>query len=78
MTPVLKKNVGYQVDAEMACDDNLRRKEVTLFVLAQFARDGSAERYIRTDGRIGWRATQKLMEALSEGEMEAEENDCIL
>ena len=78
MTPLLRRNLGFQVDAELAGDDKLRRKQVTLSVLAQFARDGNAERYVRSDGRIGWRPTQKFIEALREGRLEAGEDDYIL
>jgi hypothetical protein len=77
MTSPLKENLGFQVDAELAGDDKLRRKQVVLSVLAQFARNGDAERYVRRDGRIGWRATAAFKQALREGRREAEENDDI-
>jgi hypothetical protein len=73
MQAILAKWVGYQVDAAMARDAESDRKEVTFTVLAEFVRSGDAERYVRRDGRIGWRATSGFLEKLREGQMEAEE-----
>ena len=71
----LKRWVMYQVNAELDRDVSLRRKDVILTVLAQFARSGDAERYIRPDGHVEWRGTSKFRDWLDEGRHEANEAD---
>lgn len=71
----LKRWIGYQVDAMMARDAEMDRNEIVLSVLGEFVRSGDAERYVRHDGKIGWRATTRFIEKMREGEEEAEQHD---
>ena len=70
---MLRQSIAYRVDAEIARDDELDRDELELSVLVEFARSGDAERYVRRDGKIGWRATKRFLETLREGETDADE-----
>jgi hypothetical protein len=65
---VLRHWIGLQVSAALSSDDELDRAEIEFDVLAQFVRSGNAERYFRRDGNIGWRASQRFLEWLEEGE----------
>jgi hypothetical protein len=60
--------IGLQVDAALSTDEDLDRNEIRLEVLGQFVRSGDAERYVRRDGVIGWRASRHFLEWLTEGE----------
>lgn len=75
MEKELRRWVMYQANAELEHNASNKRRDVVLNVLAQFARSGDAERYIRRDGHIAWRATAKFREWLEEGEWECEERD---
>ncbi len=50
---------------------NLKPHEIVAGILSRFEGRGHASRYVRKDGRIGWRATNKLREHLFEQEQEA-------
>ena len=60
--------VGLQVNAALSTDEDLDRQEIQFEVLGQFVRSGDAERYVRRDGAIGWRASRHFMEWLTEAE----------
>ena len=44
---------------------------ITAIILGDFASRGFASRYLRRDGKIGWRATNKMREDLFERMQEA-------
>jgi len=69
----LRRWVMDQVDRELERDDGRRRKDVIRSVLAQYARSGDAERYMRPDGHIAWRGTAKFREFLREDECNLDE-----
>ena len=75
MHRVLRQWVGYEVDAAMDRDDELDREAITLSVLTEFVRSGNAERYVRRDGKIAWRATKKFIEEIRTEELEGNEVD---
>ncbi len=78
MDKVLAEWVGYQVNAAMAANDELKRRDAIIDVLSDFVGRGHAERHIRRDGKIAWRATQLFLEQVSEAESEDDEFDeCI-
>ena len=66
--PRLAYEIGLRVYAEMATSEDSNRDEIRIAVLAEFAQRGDAERYIRRDGKIGWRASSSLLEQLREME----------
>ena len=68
----LKPFVHAQLANEMASDPDVKRQELLFAILAEFVRSGDAERYVRPDGRIGWRASRLMLERLEEEEAEAE------
>jgi len=41
-------------------------RQIVALILGDFERRGFASRYLRKDGRIGWRATDKMREDLFE------------
>jgi hypothetical protein len=53
------------------------RHEILAHVLTELEADGDAKRYVGRNGKIAWKATPKLREALADdqAEMEAEEFD---
>jgi hypothetical protein len=71
----LKQWIDYQVEAELAQDNEVRRDQVVLSVLAEFLRHGNAERYLRSDGKLGFRATPRFLESVTESERDAEQYD---
>lgn len=50
---------------------NLKPHEIVAGILSEFEGKGHASRYIRKDGRLGWRTTDKLREYLFELEQDA-------
>jgi hypothetical protein len=54
---------------------NLRRSEIIGGILIDYERKGHANRYVRRDGEIGWRATDKFREDLFEQEQDALDDD---
>jgi len=73
MESELKRWVMYQANAELDHDPALSRNDVIRSVLTQFLRQGDAERYMRRDGHVAWRATRKFKEWIAEGERELDE-----
>jgi hypothetical protein len=43
-------------------------------VLSEFEQAGDAMRYRRADGKIGWKATQQMLDRLADAEREADED----
>jgi hypothetical protein len=64
-----------QVQAMMSRDHDVDRPAVVLAVLEDFVQSCNAERYLRRDGQIGWRATASFHEQIREGEIEANEHN---
>lgn len=76
MDKTLSFEVEIRYDSNKAKYPNLRPREIVAGILSEFESEGHASRYVRKDGRIGWRATDKLREDLYEQEQDAiEEQD---
>jgi hypothetical protein len=71
----LKFWIDAQVDTAMSHDIDADRNALVISVLTDFARGGDAERYVRPDGKIGWRATELFLDRIGEYEREADEYD---
>jgi hypothetical protein len=50
---------------------NLKRSEIIGGIVSQLERAGHASRYIRKDGKLGWRATDEMREDLFKQEQDA-------
>jgi hypothetical protein len=49
-------------------------KTLVAEVLSEFERAGDAMRYVRADGKIGWKATPQMLDRLADAEREAVED----
>ncbi len=67
----LKPLVRAQLANAMYSDPEGDRQELLFSILAEFVRSGDAERYLRPDGKVGWRASRLMLERLEEEEAEA-------
>jgi hypothetical protein len=74
----MTKKLKFWVD--VACE---QRKDSTFLkgrhalvaeVLSEFELAGDAMRYMRTDGKIGWKLTPQMLDRLADGEREAKED----
>jgi hypothetical protein len=50
------------------------RQALTAAVLSEFEEAGDAMRYVRADGKIGWKPTQRMLDRLADAEREAVED----
>ena len=66
--------VNYQLKAAMNLDADVDRKEMLISILSEFERCGDAQRYLRRDGKIGWRVTPLLLERLHDAELDASDD----
>lgn len=71
----LRQWILNEVRAELEHNSTIERRDLIRAILARFVRSGDAERYIRRDGHVAWRATAKFCEWLEEGEWECDEFD---
>ena len=71
----MTKKLKFWVD--VACD---RRKDPTSAklrqaliaeIVSEFERAGDAQRYLRADGKIGWKPTRRMLDRLMDGERDA-------
>jgi hypothetical protein len=75
MQPILKRWIGYEVDAIMGSEHEVIRADAMVQVLAALARSGDAERYVRRNGKLAWRATKRFIEEIRAEELENNEVD---
>jgi len=73
MEKELKRWVMNRVNAELEQDYSKSKKDAILEVLTQFVRAGDAERYVRKDGHLAWRVTEKFRDWLKDGECDVED-----
>jgi hypothetical protein len=75
----LEKKLKFWIDCQVQAmkwrDHDADRQALVLSVLNDFVRGGDAESYLRSDGRVGWRATTLFVDRIEEYEREANEND---
>lgn len=66
MDKTLKLSVEEEFTGLKAKCPNFNSRQITAIILGEFEKKGHASRYLRKDGRIGWRATDKMREDLFE------------
>jgi len=66
----LKPLVHGQLKNELASDPDTKRKDALFAIVAEYYRTGLAERFVRRDGRIGWRASRLLLERIADERVE--------
>jgi hypothetical protein len=71
MDQTLRLSVEEVFEDRKARYPNLTSREVVSGILGEFERAGHASRYVRHDGKIGFRATDKFREHLFERMQEA-------
>jgi hypothetical protein len=71
----MTKKLKFWVD--VACDKNKSelsakdKRALIADVLCGFEQAGDATRYLRADGKIGWKPTQRLLDRLADAERDA-------
>ena len=71
MCTVLKFWVEAEVSREASRHPDLPRLQLAAKVLTEFEQVGDAMRYVRADGKIGWKATPRMLDRLADGERDA-------
>jgi hypothetical protein len=66
MDKTLKLAVEEVFEDRKARYQNLNSRQIVASILGDFEKVGHASRYVRKDGRIGWRATDKMRKDLFE------------
>ena len=66
MDKALELSVDEVFEDRKARYPNLTSREIVASILGELEKVGHASRYVRKDGRIGWRATDKMREDLFE------------
>jgi hypothetical protein len=67
--------------ADVACEQRKakvpakNRHALVSEVLHEFEQAGDAMRYLRSDGKIGWKATPRMLDWLTDAEREAKEDE---
>jgi hypothetical protein len=74
MTKKLKFWVGVACDQGKTRTSPKSRQALIAEVLSEFEEAGDAMRYLRGDGRIGWKATARMLDRLADAEGEAVED----
>jgi hypothetical protein len=75
----MTKKLKFWVD--VACEQTKTRRAgksrqaLVTEVLSEFEQAGDAMRYLRPDGKIGWKATPRMLDRLADGEREAREDE---
>jgi hypothetical protein len=73
----MSKTLKFWVD--VACEQikaqqvGKAKKALVAEVLSDFEQAGDAMRYLRADGKIGWKPTQRMLDRLADGERDAKE-----
>jgi hypothetical protein len=71
MTKKLKFWVDVACEQRKARTSPHGRHALVVEVLHEFERAGDAMRYLRADGKIGWKPTQWMLDRLADAEREA-------
>lgn len=71
MDKMLELSVEEEFRDREARFPNYSPRSIVALILGDFEKAGFASRYLRSDNKIGWRATQKLREDLFERCQEA-------
>jgi hypothetical protein len=68
---ILKFWIDVECSREAARCPSLSKKKLIAMALHEFEEAGDAMRYVRADGKIGWKATQRMLVRLADGERDA-------
>jgi hypothetical protein len=74
MTKKLKFWVDVACEQRKASTSPRSRQALIAEVLSEFEEAGDAMRYVRADGKIGWKPTQLMLDRLADAEREALED----
>jgi hypothetical protein len=75
MTKKLKFWVDVACEQRKASTSHKGREALIAEVLSEFEEAGDATRYLRDDGKIGWKATPRMLDWLTDAERDAEEDE---
>jgi hypothetical protein len=75
MDKTLRFWVEHEAESTKRKFPNLSQSQLIASILCEFESAGHANRFVRKDGKIGWRATDKMREDLFEQEQAALDND---
>ena len=73
MSKTLKFWVDVECEQRKARHVGKAKKALVAEVLGEFEQAGDATRYVRADGKIGWKATRRMLGRLADGERDAME-----
>jgi hypothetical protein len=71
MTKKLKFWVDVACEQRKASTSPRSRQALVAEVLSEFEEAGDAMRYVRADGKIGWKPTQRMLDRLADAERDA-------
>jgi hypothetical protein len=71
MTKKLKFWVDHACEQRKAKSADKNRQVLVSEVLHEFEMAGDAMRYVRADGKIGWKLTPQMLDRLADGERDA-------
>jgi hypothetical protein len=74
MTKKLKFWVDVACEKRKAGTATESRQALIGKILREFEQAGDAMRYLRANGKIGWKATPRMLDKLADGEREAKED----
>jgi hypothetical protein len=74
MTKKLKFWVNHACEQNKAKSADKNRQVLVSEVLSEFERAGDAMRYLRADGKIGWKPTQWMLDRLADAERDARDD----
>jgi hypothetical protein len=74
MTKTLKFWVDVACEQRKARTAPKSRQALTAEVLHEFEQAGDAMRYLRADGKIGWKPTQWMLDRLADAERDARDD----
>jgi hypothetical protein len=71
MTKKLKFWIDVACERRKAPTSPKGRQALIADVLSEFEQGGDAMRYLRADGKIGWKATPRMLDRLADAERDA-------
>jgi hypothetical protein len=74
MSEDLRFWVDVECSREASSHPGLSKKKLIAKVLYEFEEVGDAMRYLRSDGKLGWKATPRMLDRLADAERDAEED----
>jgi hypothetical protein len=74
MTKKLKVSVDIACAERKSSTSAMPERALVAEVLHEFEQAGDAMRYVRADGKIGWKLTQQMLDRLADAKREAVED----